>query len=327
MKSTKLLMSVMFVAAVVVLSAGCQPQKLTYDDASFGPPRAVDFASDMTLEQLVLEKAQARSAYLAHLGALRDFYMQRGHWNNQQKADNELRDVGRIRVFGAMQVAPPMTQFARASEVDLVEQMISARSDYFYYLQAVNRAVKVGGEAKDISAVSREVEGLQMSRRYNYLLLADLPGPELTRPIEQNPKADELYAIARNYHNHIRLPLVYSEKNMRMALEYYNRVVREYPQSDKVDDALFYAGEILKEYFNEDDMAVEYYRRAYMADPDTPHPVRFQRAVILDYRLHRRDEALREYRAVLQYEAGKPYFWSRSNASFAEKRIQELTRR
>lgn len=309
-------------AFLLVLAIGCDKPEMTYPaDSGFGSARAGDFGG-MSVDQIVAQKGQARSAYLASLGALRDYYMRHGYYDNQRKAEKELSDVGAMKVYRPMAAAGPTFDIANASEIDLVERTVAARSDYYHCLQALNNAVKAGGDKDQVKAVSRELDGLQFARRYPHLLLVDLPGPDQTRPVEQNGKADELYRIAQDYFEHLKLPWMYSARNMRMALEYFNRVIREYPQSDKVDDALFYGGEILKEYFNEDNMAVEYYRRAYLADPDTPHPVRFQRAVVLDYRLHRRDEALKEYRAVLEAPAEKHYL---GNTNFAIRRIRQLT--
>lgn len=110
----------------------------------------------------------------------------------------------------------------------------------------------------------------------------------------------------------------------RAAMQKYLTLIREYPQSDKVDDACFYAGEVLKEFLNQDAAAAEFYRLAYQTNPRTPHPAHFQRAVVLDYRLHRRAEAMVEYEAAIAIEAGLGAAWARSNADFARIRLDQL---
>ena len=71
---------------------------------------------------------------------------------------------------------------------------------------------------------------------------------------------------------------------------------------------------------NQEAIAVKWYERCMEWDAETPHPVRFQAAVVYDYRLHDRDRALELYRQVIQREEGPL-----SNRVFSNRRIQELT--
>jgi hypothetical protein len=64
-----------------------------------------------------------------------------------------------------------------------------------------------------------------------------------------------------------------------------------------------------------------YYQRAYQWDPEESYPAKLKAARILDYKLHRRDEALELYQQVV----GVPGL-SRSNKQLIETRIDELTR-
>jgi hypothetical protein len=67
-------------------------------------------------------------------------------------------------------------------------------------------------------------------------------------------------------------------------------------------------------------LAVKWYERAWTWNPDTPHPARFQAAVVYDYRLHNRARALELYHAVLEHETADD-----KNARFATRRIGELS--
>ena len=90
--------------------------------------------------------------------------------------------------------------------------------------------------------------------------------------------------------------------------------------TDKIDDAAFFAGEIYKEYFNDNLRAVQYYQRCWEWNPQTDHPARFQAAVVYDYRLHDRDRALELYQQVLEHEQS-----NRSNVRWSVDRIKQLT--
>src|SRR5262249_21670472 len=78
-------------------------------------------------------------------------------------------------------------------------------------------------------------------------------------------------------------------------------------------------------YLREDDpdnaLAMRYYQWALTLDPHSPHPVRFQMAVVLDYRQHDHKKALEMYRRVIDdNEAYHP-----TNPPYAAARIKELT--
>lgn len=223
------------------------------------------------------------------------------------------------------QAKAPTINIADATEVDLVEKMADSRAAYKAYLEALIEYYTEKGMYDKRKWAEKEYDGLQKVDQYVYLMVADLPEPGVTRPTNKIADADQLYRDALEYYKHLPLPGMYSPERMRIALEKFKTIIKQYPQSDKVDDSYFYAAEILKEYFNENLQAVEYYERSYMSDPRTPHPARFQRAVILDFRMHQRDEALQMYREVLKWEADRGTFWSKSNADFSASRIKQLT--
>jgi len=277
--------------------------------------------------ELVQKKAQARAAYLSYLGALGDHYKKHGHYTKLISAERELDDLEDMAVYRPTQyAAPPTFRIAEAKEVDLVEKMAKARNDYRKHIEALDELARREGPAQLLAAAGEELADLIQVRRYPYLLVADLPPPGTTRPLKRIPAADELFRDGLHYYNQkLPLPLMYSSRKMRVALDKFNRIIHEYPESDKVDDAFFYAAEVLKEYFGENIQAVEYYKRAYEADPNTPHPAHFQRAVVLDYRLHQRDEALKEYRKELVAEAHQTSWAAKSRTDFSAARIRQLT--
>ena len=109
---------------------------------------------------------------------------------------------------------------------------------------------------------------------------------------------------------------------MKLALAKFNELVDNYPNSDKIADAAFYIAEIHKEYFEEKDNAIaaEWYRKALRWNPNSQHPVRFQLAVLLDYRMHERENALAMYQEVVKSER-----FNKSNLDFSYRRITQLT--
>jgi len=213
---------------------------------------------------------------------------------------------------------------------DLVEDMIAKRKAYIDQLIGLERAYLMAGDTTKADWARRQRELTEKIEVYPYLTDT---APEQTlavAPEQQIPEADALYAKgAKLIESFQGVPLTgflpANQKKARQALALFKRVLTDYPKSDKVDDCAYYCGEIYKEYLRDDDpdneLAVRYYRWAFALDPQTPHPARFDCAVVYDFRLHNRDKALELYQQVLDTEeAGND-----SNQRFAATRIEQLT--
>lgn len=210
---------------------------------------------------------------------------------------------------------------ARAGEVDLVEQLIENRTRYSRSLKQLGGYYRQHGYAEKLLWAQSELEDVGRIRAYHYLYSSDIPRLSLEARA-QDAEADALYEKAMGLATQAGhgTPVFYNQEKMGEALALFKQLIEQYPTSDKIDDAAFYCGEILKEYFkNRDSVAVQWYERAWTWDAATPHPARFQAAVVYDYRLHDRKRALELYRASI---AAEP---SRSNKHFALARIKELT--
>ncbi len=208
-------------------------------------------------------------------------------------------------------------------EVDLVERLVTERDRYLESLKRLRAHYERTGNVEKLTRVEHELDGMGKVLTFRYLLDAEVPPADL-RPTESIAAADEAYIKAydllrRGGHG---VPALYREDLMVQSLKAFRGLIAQYPTSDKIDDAAFYCGEIHKEYFpNQETIAVLWYERAFAWDPATPHPARFQAAVLYDYRLYNRARALELYRAVEREEQG-----STSNLHFATRRIWELTR-
>lgn len=210
---------------------------------------------------------------------------------------------------------------ARASEVDLVEQLIEYRTKYSQTLKQLSSYYQQHGYAEKHLWAQGELEDVGRIRPYHYLHSSEIPRLDLT-PRDSIAEADTLYdqalTVAREAGH--GMPALFNQEGMGKALALFKQLIEEFPTSDKIDDAAFQCGELLKEYYkHQDTVAVQWYERARTWDPSTPHPARFQEAVLWDYRLHDRRKALELYRAAIAYEP------SRSNRHFALARIKELT--
>jgi len=216
----------------------------------------------------------------------------------------------------------PDIQVAGAKEVDLVEQVLYHRDVYRKSLTALRDYYRERGYDSKRRWAQEELADLDKVRPFRYILDAEIPAPSL-KPLHAIADADEYYRrgldlMKKGGHG---VPALYRQDLMEEALQVFVELITKYPTSDKIDDAAFLCGEIHKEYFqNHEPIAVEWYKRAYTWDAQTPHPARFQAAVVYDFRLHDRAKALELYHEVVSAKNQ-----NKSNAAFASRRIYELT--
>ncbi len=237
--------------------------------------------------------------------------------------------VGRRPVAGAPTTPVKVIEMARESdmtmapksEVDMVEQMTYYRTMYVQTLEQLQEYYRAHGFAQKYIWAKNELADARRINAYEYLVDASMPKIDL-EPRDHIPAADDLYnkALAAAKDAGHGIPALYNREKMEEALQMFKTVIREFPTSDKIDDAAFYCGELHKEYFNDDTIAVKWYELAWTWDPSTPHPARFQAAVVYDFRLHNREKALELYRASIATETQ-----DRSNVRFAVDRIKQLT--
>lgn len=224
-----------------------------------------------------------------------------------------------------------------ASEVALAESVASKRMAYRAELEKMKSFYEQSGNQLKIDWVDRELKFLQDAPRYRYILEAEVAGGDL-RARDIIPKADNLYKQALDNYKRSDLifpipllvehqdtafphhvPIYVSKVRLQRALNGFNDLIRDYPTSDKIDDAAYYAGRI-HEYFGDYSIAVLYYKRAFQWDSATPYAARYSAARLLDYELAQRDEALQLYREALDREED----YHKSSAVISE-RIAQLT--
>lgn len=216
---------------------------------------------------------------------------------------------------------------------DLVEDMVQKRDTYITHLIEMERAYLNVGDINRANWARRQRELTEKVEVYPYLT-------EQT-PLQQNvhtqvvprdsiPEADALFDQGyKLYDKFVGVPFVgfayLNKEEPRQAAEIFKRVISEHPTSDKVDDAAYFIGNIYKEFLRHDDpdneLALRYLKWAWKLDPTTPHPARFDAAVIYDFRLHDRDKAIELYHDVLALEEAG----NNSNQRFSATRIEQLT--
>lgn len=217
-----------------------------------------------------------------------------------------------------------------ANFADKVEEMMETRGHYLAQLKDLERLYLQAGDSAKADWARRQRALTEAVEVFPYLTAAPPEHRVEVSPQESIPEADAIYNKALAIHNQVKLvPLAgvlpSNKKKAREALGLFKQVLKEFPTSDKVDDCAFYCGEIYKEYLREDDphdeLSVRYYQWAAALDPKTPHPARFQCAVVYDFRRHDRARSIELYNQVLDTEENG----NNSNQRFAASRIEQLT--
>jgi len=208
-----------------------------------------------------------------------------------------------------------------ASETDLAEKVAVSRQAYQQDLEyLVGYYTRTGNNMK-LEWARRELSSLKTMPKYRYIL-GPTPGEyKAATPI---PAADDLFFNADAIERSAGPVIGIRDKNkLRLALQKYEQLIKDYPSSDKIDDAAYRAGVILEE-LNDFMVALDYFKSAFTWDPDTIHPARFKAAHVLDKQLHRYADALVLYQEALKIEAR--YDRHRQWKEFAEQRVRELQR-
>ena len=216
----------------------------------------------------------------------------------------------------------PDIKVADAKEVDLAEAVVANRSTYYRSLKALREYYSKHGDFRKQQWAEMEMKDVERIKPFKYIVDAEIP-PTSLRPSKSVAEADAMFDKGKQLMKEggLGIPALYREDKMVEALQVFTDLITRYPSSDKIDDAAFYCGEISKEYLkDQEEIALKWYERAWTWDPQTPHPVRFQAAVVADYRLHDRAKALELYHEVLRCEPD-----NKSNRAFAVTRISQLT--
>jgi len=216
-------------------------------------------------------------------------------------------------------VSAPVVDITKAGETDYVEQIAVNRQEYRQGLELLIRYYTKTGNNMKFKWAKKELAALDSIPQYKYIVEPETAGPNL-RASASIPEADDFYEDALQLEKDAGVILKNNDL-LRLALDKYDRLIRQHPSSDKIDDAAYRAG-VIYEYFQDYSIALLYYKRAYEWDPDTINPARFRSARILDKRLHRNAEALALYREAIKTE-GK-YTKHKLWIEYAEGRIAAL---
>ncbi len=298
-------------------------------DVRGGPGLPISDKAELDLVEPLLEH---RTMYARYLKVLAEYYDSHGFLTKRRWANTELTDLRKVPTYSygadVGQIRVRDIQVAGRQEVDLVEHLTTHRKMYNRLLNVLIRYYAEKEQREKLAWAEREREELSFVKPYQYLMSATIPIKSL-RPQQSIAEADLLYdeglKLMRKGGYGWR-PGMYNRKIMKQALNKFHTLITEYPTSDKIAEAAYWAGYIHKEYFydpaaqvDDNDIALQYFERAWTWKPDIRLQARFEAATVYDFRLHDRERALRLYQDVIDKEN-----FIKSNVDFAHARIRQL---
>lgn len=207
-----------------------------------------------------------------------------------------------------------------AAEVDLVEDLAAKRIEYRQSLAKLQEYYQSTGNVTRRRWAEHEMKALDRVPHYRYLSPGEVASTELVA-VDSSAQANALFEEAEGlYREAGGLLIITDEDKLRGALNRFNRIIEEFPTSNKIDNAAYRAGQIY-EHFKDWDIAVVYYQRCFQWNEITSKPARFRAAYVMDQRLHKRKEALPLYQMAVEKESNFT-----ANIEFAKKRILEMTK-
>lgn len=206
---------------------------------------------------------------------------------------------------------------ANASELDMVERVVEYRTKYRQALEALKKYYLHAGNWRRYKLAERELKGLNMVEKYHYMVNPYLAGKG-RKPSKSIPEADELYRDAMTYVEGSFFGL--SKDKLRVALDKLNLLLRQYPDSDKIDDAAYQAGQIYRKHFHDYVRAVQYYEKTWQWEENTYYPARYWAAWCYDFKLADKPKAINLYKSAIAHRTG-----CEKNVDAAKKRLEALT--
>lgn len=278
-------------------------------------------ASKASLDKLVQQLIDARSNYGENLHRLIEYYKKMGNSQGEDWAKRELKEFRKIHqreYLAGLKAKLAAVNTEALGESDIVESLVGYRQAYRKSLESLVGVLEGAKDVKQWTLAKRELKDLISVNKYMYLRDADTPGVEL-RAKEEIAAAEKLYTQALELKKKSKGISVNKYKT-QLAMEGFRRLIREYPSSERIDDAAYQIGELCRDNLKNYQRAIRWYECVVAWDPDTQVQANLRIAQIYDRHLVNRLTALDYYGRALKIEAR-----GSSERRSIERRIRRLS--
>lgn len=205
----------------------------------------------------------------------------------------------------------------KVSDVPLVERLLAARKEYQVTLETLRKHYIQTGDIERARWAEDELMQYHRITKHVFRLELDVPPPTLKA--QQNvPEANRLYREA----------MAYKDKgwgtdyidNQRRAELLLQKILTDYPQSNKISDTAFQLGDIYEsKAFRQYQRAGAYYERCFEWNKNTQFDARIRSARLYERQLNNRGKAAAIYREIITHETND------RTIDEARRRLQELS--
>ena len=181
------------------------------------------------------------------------------------------------------------------TELALIERVVKARQDLKGSLIELINYYQSVGDLSNANRAERELDQFGSVEQYDYA--KETAGPIVEGPVKvlkYVPAADDYYTDGLIIRESRR------KERKDLALKRFEKVLEEWPESDKAPRAAFEMAEIYAGvYFGDCDLAAKYYKKTYDLNPATMLPA-LVRAGDMYVKLNRLDDAVEMYKLAVK---------------------------
>jgi TolA-binding protein len=202
----------------------------------------------------------------------------------------------------------------KTSDVELVERLLAARKEYQVTLENLRAHYIQSGDIEKARWAEEELLQYHRIGKQAYNLSLEMPPPTLV-PGPNNPEANELLRRANQYKDK-GWGNDYTD-NQRRAELLLQKLLTNYPQSDKIDQAAYALGDLYEsKAYKQPERAAKYYERCFQWNPKTHTDARLRAAHL--YEKTDKTRAIEIYKEILTTEIDE------TRRAEANKRLSEL---
>jgi tetratricopeptide (TPR) repeat protein len=205
----------------------------------------------------------------------------------------------------------------KVSDAPLVERLLAARKEYQLTLESLRKHYIRAGDIERARWAEDELLQFHRILKHVYSLAHEVPPPTL-KANQVIPEANKLYRQAMSYkdkgwgNDYI--------DNQRRAELLLQKILTEYPQSDKISDVAYQLGDIYESRaFKQYHRAAAYYERCFEWNEKTHFDARIRAARLYERQLNNREKAARIYKEIITHETNE------RSIEEARRRLQELS--
>ena len=184
----------------------------------------------------------------------------------------------------------------KSRESQIANSVLSARESYKRALEEIIQYYMDIGNHLKLKSARKELKALNKVPQRKYLSDKDVIG-EIS-PSKNIEDANILFQDGKAYKN--PLNIVKRKSKLISAVTRFKKILKDYPESDKADDAAYELAEIYEGYYFKDyEGAAFYFVKCYSLNEQTDKPARYKAALVYDNHLADYVEAARHYKMAL----------------------------